>query len=59
VARESCRPPGAIGDVVRIGAVANQLRLQLIADAGDRLVVEARLREREAQHVDRLVEVGG
>ena len=51
------RPEAAVGDFVRIGAGAAQFGEQLAADALDRLGVEARRGQREAQQGHGLVEI--
>src|ERR1043166_38463 len=52
------RPSLLVGDVVRAAGAAPQAREHLSADALDRRGVEARRGEREAQQVDRIVEIG-
>jgi hypothetical protein len=59
VAGKRRRPPAAVYDVVRAGGGAAQIRQHLVAHQLDRLGVEARRRQREAQQLDCGIEICG
>ncbi len=57
MARKGVRPPGLRRDRIRIVGVVPQSRVGVLADANERLLVEARLIDRKAQEFGGAVEV--
>ncbi len=56
---ERLGPPAPVGDLVRVGGAAHELRLRLVADAFERLGVETRRGQRKVEQLHGVIEVGG